>query len=96
MEPFYEQRRWLFLFGKDAIIEWRPSHRLFRKIMRSKEEPNLCSLDLHVEDPYPNSFAILFDPAALDNKIKTRLDDLFRAVDTFWRTAAAPGNYKIA
>ena len=49
MEPFYEQRRWLFLFGKDARIEWRPSHRLFRKIVRSKEEqPNLCSPNLQV------------------------------------------------
>lgn len=34
MEPFYEQQSGLF-FQK---IKWRPSHRLFRKIVRDRKE----------------------------------------------------------
>jgi len=74
MEPFYEQQRWLFLFGKDARIEWRPSHRLFRKIVRSKEEqPNLCSPSLHVITLLQKG-SVLEPPSrslSLDNKIGT-------------------------
>jgi hypothetical protein len=88
MKPFYEQRMWLFLFGKDARIEWRPSHRLFRKIVRSKEEPNLCSPNLQVitllqKGPVLELHLDPSGPAALDNKIRTEMMTSFELLTHF-------------